>query len=301
MVQCLITKLNGVVNNNSIPKLGELIVEVNDANNAELELYGATYDNDVAVRTSGNVTVTNSSSTKKLISGTGKVFLSTTGTSKPSGFTTWRNKNLAFPNLNSAFLSSCSSINIDAGGYKLDLRPKILSLQVNNAILIGKLGSRTLINCSGCILNDNESLDLNTLDVSQLTNFSWTNGKIIGDISCLDSVHAPKLVKQASMGLWGNISTLTGDVSKLLKNGGQVLFSKEKFTWSNRPSDYKILAISANLGNNVDTMLTDQAKLDAGDTYYQKIIEVTGTRTSASDTAIQTLQSKGFTVSVTPA
>jgi hypothetical protein len=301
MVQCLITKLNGVVNNNSIPKLGELIVEVNDANNAELELYGATYDNDVAVRTSGNVTVTNSSSAKKLISGTGKVFLSTTGTSKPIGFTTWRNNKLAFPNLNSAFLSSCSSINIDAGGYKLDLRPQILSLQVNNAYLIGKLGTCTLINCSKCILNDNENLDLNTLDVSQLTSFSWTSGKITGDISRLDSVHAPKLVKQASMGLWGNISTLTGDVSKLLKNGGQVLFSKEKLTWSNRPSDYKILAISANLGNNVDTMLTDQAKLDAGDTYYQKVMNVKGTRTSASDAAVTTLQGKGFTISVTPA
>ena len=117
----------------------------------------------------------------------------------------------------------------------------------------------------------------------------------------MDSVHAPKLVKQASMGLWGNISTLTGDVSKLLKNGGQVLFNKEKLTWSNRPSDYKILAISANLGNNVDTMLTDQAKLDAGDTYYQKVISVKGTRTSASDAAVTTLQGKGFTISVTPA
>lgn len=302
MVQCLITKLNGVVNNNSIPKLGELIIEVNDANNAELEIFGATYDNDVAVRTSGNVTVTNSSSTKKLISGTGKVFLSTTGTSKPSGFTTWRNKNLAFPNLNSTFLSSCTSINIDAGGYNLDLRPKILNLQVNNAHLIGELGSRTLISCSNCILNDNGTLDLNTLSVSQLTSFSWTRGKITGDISRLDSVHAPLLVKQSNMALWGNTSTLKGDVSKLLKNGGQALFSKEKFTWSSRPSDYKILAFNdCILSSDVDQMLIDQAKLDAGDTYYQKIISVQGTRTSASDSAIQTLQSKGFTVSVTPA
>lgn len=302
MVQCLITKLNGVVSNNSIPKLGELIVEVNDANNAELELYGATYDNNVAVRTSGNVTVTDSSSTKKLVSGTGKAFLSATGTSKPSGFTTWKNSKLAFPNLNSTFLSSCTSINIDAGGYKLDLKSKILSLQINNSHLIGKLGSRTLINCSNCVLNDNEVLDLNTLDVSKLTGFSWTSGKITGDISCLDSVHAPLLVKQSNMALWGNTSTLTGDISKLLKNGGQVLFSKEKFTWSSRPSDYKILAISGCiLSSDIDQMLIDQAKLDAGDAYYQKIISIQGTRTSASDSAIQTLQSKGFTVSVTPA
>lgn len=302
MVQCLITKLNGVVNNNSIPKLGELIVEVNDANNAELELYGATYDNDVAVRTSGNVTVTDRSSTKKLVSGTGKVFLSATGTSKPSGFTTWRNSKLAFPNLNSTFLSSCTSINIDAGGYKLDLKPRILNLQVNNSHLIGKLGSCTLINCSNCVLNDNETLDLNTLDVSKLTGFSWMSGKITGDISCLDSVHAPLLVKQSNMALWGNTSTLTGDISKLLKNGGQVLFSKEKFTWSSRPSDYKILAINdCILSSDIDQMLIDQAKLDAGDAYYKKIISIQGTRTSASDSAIQTLQSKGFTVSVTPA
>ena len=109
-------------------------------------------------------------------------------------------------------------------------------------------------------------------------------------------------MKQNNLALWGNTSTLTGDVSKMLKDGGQVLFSGETFTWSNRPSDYKILAIGGcNLGTNVDQMLIDQAKLDAGDTYYQKNIDVKGTRTSASDAAVTTLQGKGFTISVIPA
>ena len=171
---------------------------------------------------------------------------------------------------------------------------------MQNTHLKGTFGVITRIKCNSCILNNDEPLNLNTFNVSNLTSFSWTRGKIIGDISCLDSVHAPKLVKQESMALWGNISTLTGDVSKLLKNGGHVLFSNETFTWSSRPSDYKILVIDGcNLGTYVDQMLIDQAKLDAGDTYYSKTINVIGTRTSASDTAVTTLQGKGFTISIT--
>lgn len=301
MNKCLVTKLNGVVNNGSIPKLGELIIEVNDANGETVEFYGTTYEN-IAVRTSGNVTLSDGSTNAiKEVSGTGKIFLSSMNDKYPTGIITWRSKKLAFPNLSSSFLKRCSTYNIDAGGYELQLKSNLSFLTITNARLEGTFGAISVINCNSCVLNNDEPLNLNTFKVSNLTSFSWTAGKITGDISCLDSIHAPNLVKQKNLDLWGNTSTLTGDVSKMLKDGGCVLMSGEKVTWSNRPSDYKILAIyGCNLGTDVDQMLIDQAKLDAGDTYYRKSIGVEGTRTSASDAAVTTLQGKGFTISITP-
>lgn len=302
MNKCLVTKLNGVVNNDSIPKLGELIIEVNDANAETLEFYEITFD-DIAVRTSGNVTLSNGSTNAiKKVSGTGKIFLSSMNDKYPIGIITWKSAKLAFPNLSSSFLKKCSRYNLNAGGYEFKLKSSISELIMQNAHLKGTFGAISKIDCNRCIFNNDEPLNLNTLNVSNLTSFSWTAGKITGDISCLDSVHAPNLVKQKNLDLWGNTSTLTGDISKMLKGGGQVSFSKETFTWSNRPSDYKILTIvGCRLGTYVDQMLIDQAKLDAGDTYYSKTIDVIGTRTSASDTAVTTLQGKGFTISVTPA
>ena len=219
----------------------------------------------------------------------------------PTGIITWKSKKLAFPNLSSSFLKNCVTYNLYAGGYEFKLKSNLNVLKMDNARLKGAFGGISMIDCNSCILNNDEPLNLNTLNVSNLTSFSWTKGKITGDISCLDSVNAPNFVKQSHLDLWGNTSTLTGDVSKMLKDGGQVMFSVETFTWSNRPSDYKILAIiGCNLGTYVDQMLIDQAKLDVGDTYSDKIIDVIGTRTSASDAAVATLQGKGFTISVTP-
>lgn len=301
MNKCLVTKLNGVVNNYSIPKLGELIIEVNDANGETLEFYGTTYEN-IAVRTFGNVTLSDGRKNSiKEVSGTGKIFLSSMNDKYPTGIITWKSGKLAFPNLSSSFLKECNTYNLDAGGYELQLKSNLYSLTIGNARLEGTFGAISIVNCNSCVLNNDEPLNLNTFEVSNLTSFSWTAGKITGDISCLDSVHAPNLVKQKNLDLWGNTSTLTGDVSKMLKDGGCVLMSKEIVTWSNRPSDYKILSISnCNLGIYVDQMLIDQAKLDAGDTYYSKAIEVIGTRTSASYAAVTTLQGKGFTISITP-
>ena len=78
------------------------------------------------------------------------------------------------------------------------------------------------------------------------------------------------------------------------------------FTWGTRPSSAKILAIDGRAKiENIDKMLQDQAQcvvgFSSGDNQAHKTISVTGNRTSASDAAVQTLQSKGYTVSITPA
>ena len=102
-------------------------------------------------------------------------------------------------------------------------------------------------------------------------------------------------------GKFGDAATLSPELIYLFLGGNSATIE-----WTVRPSTSKIIGI---LGSpklsNIDKMLQDQAQCVTGITSstpeYLKTITATGTRTSASDAAVQTLQSKGYTVSITPA
>ena len=102
-------------------------------------------------------------------------------------------------------------------------------------------------------------------------------------------------------GKFGDAATLSPELIYLFLGGNSATIE-----WTVRPSTSKIIGI---LGSpklsNIDKMLQDQAQCVTGITSstpeYVKTITATGTRTSASDAAVQTLQSKGYTVSITPA
>ena len=155
-----------------------------------------------------------------------------------------------------------------------------------------------------------------------LTNLILVNTNISGDIANLKNLTA-----LTSLALYNTQIPLTGEISALstLSNCTTIslLYSKltgdlailpdaccevalyankgSRFTWSTRPSSAYIISLgSASLYSNVDKMLQDQAQCQVGTT-ANKTISATGTRTSASDAAVQTLQSKGYTVSITPA
>ena len=100
-----------------------------------------------------------------------------------------------------------------------------------------------------------------------------------------------------------NVTGLTGDMGTLPDN---ILFftgGSGKFTWTTSSRTY-ILATEKAHCDKIDDMLNDMATKTAkfaGDSTWYKRIELIGTRTSASDAAVATLQSKGYTVSITPA
>ena len=100
-----------------------------------------------------------------------------------------------------------------------------------------------------------------------------------------------------------NVTGLTGDMGTLPDN---ILFftgGSGMFTWTTSSRTY-ILATEMARCNKIDDMLNDMAAKTAkfaGDEVWYKSISLIGTRTSASDAAVQTLQSKGYTVSITPA
>ncbi len=100
-------------------------------------------------------------------------------------------------------------------------------------------------------------------------------------------------------------STISGDIALLPDNVNLLLIdevSKTSCTWSSRKSSAKIISMPHYLiTDNIDKMLQDQAQCQADASSSYKTIAAKGTRTSASDAAVQTLQSKGYTVSITPA
>lgn len=96
----------------------------------------------------------------------------------------------------------------------------------------------------------------------------------------------------------GDIATLPDTLSLLLVDD----VTSKSCTWSSRKSSAKIISMPYYLlTDNIDKMLQDQAQCQADVTSSYKTIVAKGTRTSASDAAVQTLQSKGYTVSIIPA
>lgn len=102
---------------------------------------------------------------------------------------------------------------------------------------------------------------------------------------------------------------VTGDISKLPAKTSFLSLSNKSggnMTWTNRVSSSNIIAIEGSpMIDNIDKMLQDQAEcvsaLTGNDSIWLKNITGRGTRTSVSDAAVQTLQSKGYSVSITPA
>lgn len=96
-------------------------------------------------------------------------------------------------------------------------------------------------------------------------------------------------------------SNITGDAAVLPASTCFLSANYLKLSWSSRPSSSKIITIENGIfGDSVDKMLQDQAQCQVASN-GRKFISVTGTRTSASDAAVATLQEKGYTVSVIPA
>ena len=101
-------------------------------------------------------------------------------------------------------------------------------------------------------------------------------------------------------------ATVKGEVSQI--NVCYLNLNTESFvpcTWKQtRPTTHQIMALQhIDFGTDIDKMLNDESACVANTQsqgWYKKI-NCKGTRTSASDAAITTLQQKGYTVSITPA
>lgn len=352
MNKCLVTKLNGIINNNTLPRLGCIAISFKQQETPTefTQGLGVTFNEAATAKIVGNAYFTD----KTLIENKGKelsfrpeenssVFVSNGDcivyfTNKyafvelkryaylsdyPS--TSTGNKTLSLDDLKYSNSISVLDLHKNVTGSidSLSNKKSLLSVTISGNDITGDINSfKESVNLSSLIFT-NTNVTGNISFMSHLTNIRNVNlyGTVLsGDISSLQnctkaislefyaSNEAPITGDLASLANLNELlklsityNRLSGDLSKMPASFSSIMLDgcRSSFTWSERNSSCKAISIKGNpIIDNVDKMLNDQANCILGNS---GLIEVMGNRTSASDSAVQNLQSHGYTVSITPA
>ncbi len=309
MGKCLITKLNGVVSNSDLLKIDE--VKIQFGSNLG-KPFKAKFSGDITLRAE-NGAITDEQGTTSLSETKGSdsfIYIKENSTIRISSkynittFNIYNNRSdnkendvtfdfdlLKYVNIKNTEVSGGSNIIGDVSflsdkncGYI------VLSNMKNIYGTIDFKGKAINITTLRMTNVPNVVVNVNGLSASKMQNITLDNAT--GTINKLpDSIDSIYITRT---------NNVTGDLS-LMKNK-LIYVSGGTFTWKNeRDNSYPIISlVNVNIGEDCDRMLINQAKCPASSS-TSKLINVIGTRTSASDTAVQTLQSKGYTVSITPA
>lgn len=302
MGKCLVTKLNGIVDNINLKKLGELRLEIQKSLNLKADSRTITLNCNSPV----NIEVVGGYFTNKTFS-------------ENYGTTAKAEANIAkelIVSNNDCILRFVNKFDI----YKFELGKNFSTTDfIFNLSELKYSG----ITEAGFFNNSNLAENISVIkDISQLKSINISNTMCFGDIASLaDSKNIEIFIASYCTNIYGDISSLannlklkrlsvkgssvSGDLSYLpsstffisLKENASVKWKRE------RPSSSSIISIEGNplLGTDVDAMLINQAKCSPSTEDTVKKIEVKGTKTSSSDSAVSSLQSKGYTISITPA
>ena len=337
MNNCFVTKLPVVSDNKDLLKLGECRVSIECANDKEnlISLSKALYYCEQA-HTLGDISV--AANEQKTVETWKEIYGVKAGIYTFHFLDKYSIDGLLLRKQHSSnglsFLTSCSQFMVNStDGFSIETLKKCENLKLlwiygNVSGDIASLKGLTALtslslggNVSGDIaslkgltaltslyLGGNVSGDIaNLKGLTALTSFAATYGDKItfkaADFSEMPNLSSINVGTGGTpyTGEFGDVATLSPELIYLFLGGKYATIE-----WTARPSSSKIISIfgSPKL-SNIDKMLKDQAQCVTGITSstpeYMKSITATGTRTSASDAAVQTLQSKGYTVSITPA
>ena len=318
MGKCLVTKLNGTVNNNDLLHIGECVIGVESSSANEL-LFQVDLNNTEYYCEQPHLLG------EENVGAGVKRNIITWSDLKSSAAGLYRFHFLDKYNIKGLLGRNAKGINeISQLNYLNNITQLGLNLKSSDVFDLNVLKQSTrlnLLNLSNKVTGDISSLK----GLTALTNLSINSNKVTGDISSLKGLTAlenfsgylsirgkaeelktlPNLKSfscqnAVNKGDFGDIATLPAGFIYLF------IGSNASISWTSRPSTSKIIGIFGSPKiSNIDKMLQDQAQCVTGITTstpeYMKSITATGTRTSASDAAVQTLQSKGYTVSITPA
>ena len=352
MGKCLVTKLNGVTNNDSLLAIGEMRVkfykETNPTKRSRTLRIGTNGQITLKVVGDGNFTDENltanlgksvvvnneiksvyvsNSDMEVSISDKYNFYTISDITVPPESASPDINREVNLNDLKYSkliqqinFTSSRIEGSLDSLSNLVNLTVLTLSNSSGDIKSVGNLTGLTSLTLNGKNIFGNLS---SLANLSKLNNLKVRETSIMGDISSLAVLKALNVFNVANV--TGDISTLktcveletlqfyksnvTGDIAVLPDKTNYLYLGDSKnsaFSWSSRNAAAKIIAIwGSPMINNIDKMLQDQAAcikgIDVSSDIYHKTISATGTRTSASDAAVQTLQSKGYTVTITPA
>lgn len=181
----------------------------------------------------------------------------------------------------------------------------LIIIELNNTQVSGDISSVSQLTKLNNLNLDSTQVSGNISSVSQLTALTvlnLNNTQVSGEIDSLAN-----LTKLAMFnGLKG--LSLTGDMSKIPANVRFISQLGRKvttnFTWTaNGRKNVTLLALEGPIPfdtASMDNMLIDQATCTVSPNAtqpYQKVISVSGTRTSASDAAVTAIQNMGVTIS----
>lgn len=349
MNKCLVTKLNGTVDNDSLMHIGEFRIKLGKVSNpttdSQLIKIGVTSDTELRIVGDGyftDSTLTQNKGKKITISrndeAPNEVYVSNEDI-ELAVMNKYNLSEITMPNSQynkdrvfdlDALKYSAQLSRLDANGSKvfgnlnsLSNCSRFSSITLGNSLVTGNLSvfadkNMGVVNLAttavvGDISNLENSSNLSLLNVS--------NTAISGDISILGDKNKLRYLTIANSGLYGDISAFrnnsnikelglnklncTGDLATLPDN---ILFidntgGSGKFSWS-ASTRQNILAMFNIKTDDADKILNAMANMEAkfiGTDSWYHTISLIGSRTSASDVAVQTLQSKGYTVSITPA
>ena len=334
MNRCLVTKLNGSVDNTSLLRIGEMRIGISKIDSPNhwtqgfritvnkltvLEIIGDGYFTDVNLTANNGKKITlNPNVYEKVYVSNGNFEVAILDKyalvaifdydTYDEGNSTYSQKNKSISDIGffkySTALTSLGLSNTIISGDIANLKnlTALTRIELSNTNLSGdianlkNLTALTILKLS----NTNISGDIaNLKNLTALTNLGLSNAQIplTGEISALSTLSKCSTISLSFSKLTGDLAILPDACCEvgLYYNKGSV------FTWSTRPSSAYIISLgNASLYSNVDKMLQDQAQCQVGTT-ANKTISATGTRTSASDNAVATLQQKGYTVIITPA
>jgi hypothetical protein len=314
MKKCLITKLNGIINNDSILRVGELRLSFTPTGSSK-ELSISLESQKLSII--GNGYFTNASGLNL-----GKTLDSSVG-----GTTTFYVSDgefeLSIPNkykLCGLKVKNCSISDL----AELKYSPLFVYFETVNFKVSGDIANlselKKLTNLS--LSNTQVSGDIaNLSELKNLTNLGLLNTQVSGDIASLAGMTKLSYVSLANTQVSGDVASLSGlknltilfagknnygDVAVLSPVLQFINMNRKSATWSTRPSSSTIIAMEyVNFGNEVDKMLQNQAQCVKpkiqNEQAWQRTINVIGTRTTVSDDAVAALQGKGYTIIVNPA
>lgn len=322
MNKCLVTKLNGYVNNDSLRKLGELRIPVVSTAASENNLIRVKFSKDTTITILGDGYFTNrEDNTNK-----GKTMQVTANTITPCIFSTGTfdlsiSDKYSLLELDNGYTTFSGDLNLSIEDLCFSVNLTNLAFYDNNSVsgdiqYLRKLKFLNLNLGKTKVIGDISSLK----DMDSLTYLNLNETNITGNLSSIANLINLKLLALHTTNIDGDISTLnrmsklkqlslpntvTGDLAKLPDNLAYVEvygLSKNSFTWSSRESSKSLFAITCSVPiDNIDAMLNNLALCQIPTEQKSKAISVVGTRTSASDAAVSALQQKGYTVSITPA
>ena len=357
MNTCLITRLGGVVNNNSLPKLGELKIKFTKGTKSGNRNITLRFSQKTEIKLSGDsafssgdkTTILNVEQQAQLTfnnmnemeisfpkynlkylainitdGGTAKFDIGDLKYSKLlealnvsntdvygdiSSISDLKNLNnfrvantkvhgdlAAVSNLLKLNVIEAFSSNVSGDLSAISNLPELTYVLIQNSRITGNLSA--ISNLSKLVKFDAKGLDL-VADISAITNLSKLSylyvDKLKGNINTINNLQHLRVISSQSAELTGDLALLPSSMYRIALDKA----TKSSFSWSDRPSSAKILSIYGSMVlSNIDKMFIDNANCEVPTTGDDNIKNffIIGRRTSASDSAVQTLQSKGYSV-----